>query len=55
MRVKLREIVWALIFFADRGADERSSCGLVLAAIIVAFGVLAMVALGQAILPALLR
>ena len=50
MRVKLREIVWALVFFADRGADELSSCGLALAAVVVALGVVAMVVLGQAVL-----
>ncbi len=50
MRVKLREIVWALVFFADRGADEPSSCGLVLAAIVVLLGVVAMVLLAPTVL-----
>ncbi len=50
MRVKLREIVWALVFFADSGADERSSCGLVLAAVVVGLGVVAMLVLGQDVL-----
>ncbi len=50
MRVKLRGIVWAFVFLADRGADESSTCGIALAAVVVVLGVVAMALLAPTVL-----
>ncbi len=50
MRVKLREVVWTLVFLTDRGADEPSTCGIALAAVMVVLGVVAMALLAPTVL-----
>ena len=48
--MKLRQVVWALVFLADRGEDEPRSCGAALAAVVVALGLVVMLALGRVVL-----
>ncbi len=47
--MKLLEVVWSLVFLADRRADEWTSSGTVLAAVVVLLGVVVMALLGQAV------
>ncbi len=43
---RLRQVVWELMFLADRGEDQCSSCGVVLAIIVLGLGGALMAALG---------
>ncbi len=47
--VKLREVVWSLVYLADRRADEWTSRGTVLAAVVVLLGAFVIALLGQAV------